>query len=107
MNYKNMMQQAQEMQAKMMAFQESLQHIDVEGTSGGGLVKLCLSGKGSVHRIEIDPSLLKPEEKEVLEDLLAAAFTDARQKMEKRTSEEMAKITGGLQLPDNFKMPGF
>ena len=105
MNYKNMMQQAQAMQAQMMAFQEKLKTLSTTGSAGGGLVTVTLSGQGVLNKIDIDPSLLKAEEKEVLEDLVCAAFTDARQKMDTLTSSEMGKITGGLQLPPGLSFP--
>jgi len=102
---KNMMAQAQAMQAKMQAFQEKVATFEVVGTSGGGLVTVTISGKGALSQVTIDPSLLTADEKEVLEDLLVAAFADARQRMDKLTSDELAKITNGLSLPPGF--PGF
>jgi DNA-binding YbaB/EbfC family protein len=94
------------MQSQMMAFQEKVKTCEVTGTAGGGMVAITLSGQGPVTKTLIDASLLNVEEKEVLEDLICAAFADARQKMEARTSEEMGKITGGLQLPPGLNFPG-
>lgn len=106
MNYKNIMQQAQAMQAQMATFQEKVKTFEATGTSGGGLVKVTLSGQGNASKVEIDDSLLMPGEKDVLEDLLVAAFNDARQKIEQMTADEMAKITGGMQLPPGLNFPG-
>ena len=100
-----LMKQAQEMQEKMGEMQDRLQDIEVEGSSGAGLVKVTLSGKSEMRGLKIDPSLLKPEETEVLEDLIVAATNDARSHLETRMQEEMSKITGGLQLPPGFKLP--
>ena len=105
MNYKNMMQQAQAMQAQMLAFQEKMKTLEVTGASGGGLVKITLTGQGTVTRTHIDPSLLSVEEKEVLEDLVCAAFRDARQKLDGLNATELAQITGGMQLPPGFQLP--
>jgi DNA-binding YbaB/EbfC family protein len=105
MNYKNIMQQAKVMQEQMLALQEKLKGLDVTGTSGGGLVKITLTGQGMVSQTQIDTSLLKEEEKEVLEDLVSAAFRDARQKLDALTSDQMSKVTGGLGLPQGFGFP--
>ena len=101
----NIMKQAQEMQAKMKKMQDELANLEAEGTSGGGLVKVKVNGKNEVKKITIDPSLLKPEEVEILEDLLTAAFSDAKKKAEELSQEQIKKITGGLNLPPGFKMP--
>ena len=100
-----MIKQAQEMQKKMKELQEGLANLEVEGSSGGGLVKITVTGKGEVKKIKIDPSLMKPEESEILEDLIAAAFNEAKKKSEEASAEEMKKLTGGLNLPPGFKMP--
>ena len=105
MDYKNIMQQAKAMQEQMLALQEKLKSLDVTGTSGGGLVKITLTGQGMVSQTQIDSSLLKEEEKEVLEDLVSAAFRDARQKLDSLTSDQMSKVTGGLGLPQGFGFP--
>ena len=100
-----LMKQAQEMQEKMGEMQDRLQEIEVEGTSGAGLVTVTLSGKSEMRGLKIDPSLMKPEDVEVLEDLIVAATNDARTRLETRMQEEMSKVTGGIQLPPGFKMP--
>ena len=104
-NFGDMIKQAQEMQKKMKELQEGLANLEVEGSSGGGLVKITVTGKGEVKKIKIDPSLMKPEESEILEDLIAAAFNEAKKKSEEASAEEMKKLTGGLNLPPGFKMP--
>lgn len=104
-NIGQLMKQAQEMQSKMAQMQEEMKNIFVEGHAGGGLVKVTLNGKGEVQKIKIDPSLLKPEEGDMLEDLVMAAFNDAKSKVEERAAEEMSKITGGLKLPGGMSLP--
>lgn len=104
-NMGQMMKQAQEMQQRMGEMQERLASAEVAGQSGGGLVKVTMSGKGDVKAVAIDPSLAKPEEIEVLEDLVLAAVNDARAKMEQYAAEQMKEITGGLELPGGFKLP--
>ena len=100
-----MMKQVQAMQQKMADMQEKLEAAVVEGRSGAGLVKVKMTGKGAVNAIEIDASLLKPEEKEILEDLLVTALGDAKMKSEQLAAGEMQQVTGGLQLPPGFKLP--
>ena len=104
-NLGNMMKQAQQLQKKMADVQEKLNSIEVEGISGGGLVKVVSTAKGEIKRIKIDKSILKPEEKEIVEDLLVAAINDAKQKGETATQEEMKNVTGGLPLPPGMKLP--
>ena len=104
-NLGNMMKQAQQLQKKMADVQEKLNSIEVEGISGGGLVKVVSTAKGEIKRIKIDVSILKPEEKEIVEDLLVAAINDAKQKGETATQEEMKNVTGGLPLPPGMKLP--
>lgn len=104
-NLGNMLKQAQAVQAKMQEMQERLAGIEIEGRSGGGLVAVTLSGKGEMRRVKIDPSLFKPDDAEVVEDLIVAAHSDARSKLEARLQEEMAKITGGLNLPPGMGLP--
>tara|TARA_B100001013_G_C24539041_1_gene413867 strand:+ start:571 stop:897 length:327 start_codon:yes stop_codon:yes gene_type:complete len=104
-NFKDMMDQAKRMQEKMKELQDGLASLEVEGSAGGGLVKITITGKGEVKKINIDPSLIKPEEAEILEDLLVAAFNDAKIKAEEASAEEMKKLTGGLNLPPGFKLP--
>lgn len=98
-NMGDMMKKVQKMQAHMAEAQKKLETVEVEGSSGGGLVKVTANGQGEVRRIKIDPSLLDPQEGEVLEDLIVAALTDTRGRVEEKASEEMAKVTGGLKLP--------
>jgi DNA-binding YbaB/EbfC family protein len=100
-----MMKQAQQMQAKMAEMQESLGDVEVSGGSGGGLVSVTLNGKGEMRAIKIDPSLASPDDVEMLEDLVVAAFNDAKAKVEAHVQEEMAKVTGGLNLPAGMNLP--
>ena len=104
-NIGNMMKQAQQLQKKMADAQEKLKSIEVEGVSGGGVVKVIATAKGEIKRIDIDKSLLKPEDKEITEDLLVAAINDAKVKGEEAAQEEMKSVTGGLPLPPGMKLP--
>ena len=104
-NLGNLRRQAQEMQQKMNEMQEQLAAAEVSGASGAGMVSVTLNGKGELRRLKIDPAIVDPNEVEVLEDLITAAFNDARVKVEARMSEEMGKLTGGLPLPPGFKLP--
>ena len=104
-NIGNMMKQAQQLQKKMAEVQEKLNSIEVEGVSGGGLVKVLASAKGEVKRIIIDDSLMIKEEKEMTEDLIVAAINDAKKKGEVASQEEMKSVTGGLPLPPGMKLP--
>ena len=104
-NIGNMMKQAQQLQKKMAEAQDKLNEIEVEGSSGGGLVKVTASAKGNFKRISIDDSLIKSDEKEILEDLIIAAINDAKQKGENAAQEEMKSLTGGLPLPPGMKLP--
>lgn len=99
-----LMRQAQQMQEDMKKAQEELANIEVEGASGGGLVKVTVTCKQEVRRITIDPSLLE-EDKDMLEDLIAAAFNDALRKAEKTAQEKMSGITSGLPLPPGMNLP--
>jgi nucleoid-associated protein EbfC len=99
-----LMKQASQMQAKMQELQAELDQIEVEGTAGGGLVIVKLSAKGDLKGTKIDASLLKPEEKEILEDLLVAAHADARRKAEAVMQDKMKSLTGGLPLPPGLKL---
>ena len=98
-DFLGMMKQAAELQSKMKALQEELDHIEVEGLSGGGLVSVRMTAKMEVKAVSIDPSLMKPEEREVVEDLVVTAFGDAKRKAEAAMQEKMAALTGGLKLP--------
>ena len=104
-NFDDMMKKAQEMQKKMQEMQESLSSLEVEGISGGGIVKIIMNCKNEVKKIDIDPSIIKNDEKEVMEDLITAALNDAKSKAEEKSKEEMTKLTGGLGLPPGMKMP--
>jgi len=104
-NINQMMKQAQQLQEKMAEMQERMNQVEMEGASGGGMVKVKVSGKGEMKGITIDPSLVDPKEVEVLEDLIIAAFNDAKAKVETHVAEEMGKITGGLNLPGGMKLP--
>ncbi len=104
-NLGQLMKQAQEMQEKMAEMQESLVAIEIEGVAGAGLVTVVLNGKGEMRRLKIDPSLVKPEDAEILEDLIVAAHNDAKSKIEMRVQEETQKLMGGLPLPSGMKFP--
>ena len=105
MNIAKMMKQAQQMQQHMEAMQAQLDLVEMQGASGAGLVKVTVNGKGNLKQISIDKQLMDPEETEVLEDLIIAAFTDAKTKVEAHVAAEMAKLTGGLKLPPGMKLP--
>lgn len=98
-DFMGMMKQAAQLQSKMQAMQAELESIEVEGEAGGGLVTVKLNAKGEMRGVSVDPSLLKPEEKEIVEDLLVAAHAEARRKAESVMQEKMRGLTGGLQLP--------
>ncbi|MGH8549470.1 MAG: YbaB/EbfC family nucleoid-associated protein [Methylococcales bacterium] len=99
-----MMQQAQKMQEDFQKAQQELAEMEVHGESGGGLVKIVMTGKREVRKVEIDESLVK-EDRDMLEDLVAAAFNDGVRRVDKLKQEKMASLTAGLQLPGGFKMP--
>ena len=99
-----MMKQVKDMQERMQRMQEELGAIEVTGSSGGGLVSVTLTGKGDMKRVHIDPSLLKPEEAEIIEDLIVAASSDAKSKVEAQLQEKMSEVTGGLPLPPGMKL---
>jgi hypothetical protein len=100
-----LLKMAQNAQAGLMKAQEDLDKIEVEGLSGGGLVKIRATAKGRIISVELDESLLVPSEKQMVEDLVAAAINDARMKADQAAQAEMSKMTAGLQLPPGFKMP--
>jgi len=104
MDLKKMMKQAQEMQGRLQQMQEDLTSLEVEGQAGGGLVKVKLNGKLEAQSLKIDPSLIKPEEAEILEDLIVAAFQDAKGKAEAAVQAKMQEVTGGLSLPPGLKL---
>jgi DNA-binding YbaB/EbfC family protein len=103
-DFMGLMKQAAQLQSKMEALQAELDTIDVEGSAGGGLVTVKLTGKGDMKGVKIDDSLFKPGEKEILEDLLVAAHADARRKAETVMKEKMQGLTGGLPLPPGMKL---
>jgi len=105
MDIMGLMKQAQQMQAKMAEAQAELETAQVEGEAGGGLVKVTLTAKGALKAIAIDPSLLKAEEREILEDLILTAHAQARAKADEAMAEKMKSVTGGLQLPPGMKLP--
>ncbi|PAU77967.1 YbaB/EbfC family nucleoid-associated protein [Halomonas salipaludis] len=100
----NLMKQAQEMQEKMQRMQEEAQKAEVSGEAGAGMVKVTMNGRHDVSKVDIDPSVLE-EDKELLEDLLAAAVNDAVRKVEENTQARMEEATAGMNLPPGFKMP--
>ena len=100
----NLMKQAQKMQEDMQRAQEELARAEITGESGGGMVKVTMNGRHEVRRVEIDPSLIG-DDKEMLEDLIAAACNDAAHKIESQTKEQMSGLTAGLNLPPGIKLP--
>ncbi|MDP5254735.1 MULTISPECIES: YbaB/EbfC family nucleoid-associated protein [unclassified Vibrio] len=100
----NLMKQAQQMQERMQKIQEEIANMEVTGESGAGLVKVTLTGSHSVRRVDIDDSLME-DDKDMLEDLVAAAFNDAARRVEEQREEKMASVAGGMQLPPGMKMP--
>lgn len=100
-----MMQQAQQMQKKMEEMQQKLAETEIIGKSGGGMVQITMNGKGEAKKLAIDPKLIDPNDKEVLEDLIVAAINDAKNYNEAKMSEEMSKLTGGMGLPAGLKLP--
>jgi len=104
-NMDDIMKMAQNAQAELERATNNLDRVEVEGISGGGLVRIRCSAKGRVIGIDLDESLLQPSEKQMLEDLIAAAFNDARAKADQAAAAEMQKVTSGLPLPPGFKMP--
>ncbi len=101
----DILKMAQNVQEELTKAQANLDTIEVEGASGGGLVKVRASAKGSIRSIDIDESLLQPSEKQMLEDLIVAAFNDTRAKADAISNTEMGKMTSGMQLPPGFKLP--
>jgi DNA-binding YbaB/EbfC family protein len=103
-DFMGLMKQAAQLQSKMQALQAELDQIEVEGTAGGGIVTVKLSAKGDLKGITVDDSLMKPSEKEILEDLLVAAHADARRKAEAVLQDKMKAVTGGLPLPPGMSL---
>ena len=104
-NLGEMMKSAQQMQDKMKSMQDELSNMEVTGVAGGGLVEVTMTGKHETKGVKIDPSLIVTDEAEVLEDLIAAAFNDAKGKVETMMQEKMSELTGGLQLPPGMSLP--
>lgn len=104
-NLDDILNMAKNVQDELAKAQANLDKIEVEGVSGGGLVKVRATAKGRITGVEIDESLLQPSEKQMVEDLIAAAFNDARAKADAASSQEMGKMTSGLPLPPGFKLP--
>jgi DNA-binding YbaB/EbfC family protein len=100
-----MMKQARQLQEKMQAMQDEVAAMEISGAAGGGLVRVVTNGKNEVKSLKVDPSLLKPEEAEIVEDLIVAALNDARVKAEAALAGKMQEMTGGLQLPPGMKLP--
>ena len=103
-DFLGLMKQAAELKSKMETMQAQLDQVEVEGTSGGGLVSVKLSGKGEMKGVKIDDTLLKPSEKQIVEDLIVAAHADARRKAETLMQEKMKSVAGGLPLPPGMKL---
>ena len=106
MSLGDLFRQARDFQEKTQQLQAQLAAIEVDGASGGGLVRVTLNGKGELRRIEIDPSLLKPDERETVQDLVVAAHGDAKTRLERRVADEMQKLAGTLGLPPGLGLPG-
>ena len=104
-NLEEIMKMAQDVQLQMQAAQENLDKIEVEGVSGGGLVKIRTTAKGRIVSVSIDESLLQPSEKTMVEDLIAAALNDAKARADAAAAPEMEKMTSGIPLPPGFKLP--
>jgi DNA-binding YbaB/EbfC family protein len=104
-NLGDMMKSAQQMQDKMKSMQDELSAMEVTGAAGGGMVEVIMSGKHETRGVRIDPSLIVADDAEVLEDLIAAAFNDAKGKVERMMQEKMSELTGGLQLPPGMSLP--
>ena len=104
-NLGQMLKQAQQMQEKMGEMQSALEQAEVDGEAGGGMVRVTLNGRGDMKAVKIDPAIFSAEEAEMIEDPIVAAHNDARARAQERMQEEMAKMTGGLQLPEGFKLP--
>jgi DNA-binding YbaB/EbfC family protein len=103
-NFSELMKQAAELKSKMEAMQAELDRLEVEGSAGGGLVAVTLSGKGDLRNARIDDSLLKPDQKEIVEDLLVAAHAEAKRKLETAIAEKVQALTGGMPLPPGLNL---
>jgi DNA-binding YbaB/EbfC family protein len=103
-DFMGLMKQAAEFKSKMEAMQAELERLEIEGVAGGGLVTITLSGKGDLRNARVDDSLLKPDQKEILEDLIVASHADAKRKLEAMLQDKMQALTGGLPLPPGLKL---
>ena len=103
-DFTDLISQAKKMQEKMKETQDALKKIEVEGVSGGNIVKVIMNGDGELKKISLEATLLK-ESKEIVEDLIVAAHNDAKSKLKKKTSDEISKVTGEISLPPGFKLP--
>lgn len=104
-NIGQMLKAAQQMQTRMAEVTASLDALEVTGRSGAGMVEITLSGKGDIRAIKLDPTILKPEDTEMVQDLIVAAFMDAKARVDANAKEKMAEVTGGLQLPEGMGLP--
>lgn len=104
-NFNNMIKQAQDLQKKMAEAQEKVETLEAEGISGGGIVKITINGKNNVTSVNIDETAIDKNEREILEDLIVAAFNDARDKIQRKIADEMSSLTGGIKLPPGMKLP--
>ncbi len=104
-NLADIMKQVSSMQSRMGDMQAKLESLVIKGQSGGGLVQITMNGKAALQSVSIDPTLMKPDEREILEDLLVAAHADAKSKVEAAAAEEMKSVTGDLPLPPGMKLP--
>ena len=104
-NFNNMIKQDQDLQKKMAEAQEKVETLEAEGISGGGIVKITINGKNNVTSVNIDETAIDKNEKEILEDLIVAAFNDARDKIQRKIADEMSSLTGGIKLPPGMKLP--
>ena len=104
-NFNNMIKQAQDLQKKMAEAHEKVETLEAEGISGGGIVKITINGKNNVTAVNIDETAIDKNEKEILEDLIVAAFNDARDKIQRKIADEMSSLTGGIKLPPGMKLP--
>ena len=103
-DFLGLMKQAAELKSKMENMQAELDRMEVEGTAGGGMLAVTMSGKGELRHVKLDESLLKPDQKEIIEDLMVAAHADARRKLETMLQDKMQAMTGGLPLPPGLKL---
>ena len=103
-DFSKILEKAKEVEAKMKESQEKIKNIQVQGISGSNSVKVTLNGDGEMIELKISPETIR-EEKSIIEDLIVAAHNDAKNKLKKKTSEEIAKVTGGVDLPPGFKLP--